>query len=190
MRKIVIGLGSGRCATMSLAHLLDSQPDSDVTHEAHALPWDFELRIWQEQTKRFFLRRAEIIGDVGYYWINYVERLLKKEPQVKFICLKRDRQEVIESMWVHSRGLNVHPTDDWMRMYPRYPCDRKTAIGLMWDDYYKIAESLQGRYPKSFRIFDIGSLNTEKGQKEILSFAGIKNPILEVGIRVNKSKEN
>lgn len=188
--KIVIGLGSGRCGTKSLQHLLDSQPDTIVTHENLPIPWDNEPDVAGEMISRLLARKATTVGDVGYYWLNHVERLMKVAPHAKFICLKRDRQEVIESMWDFTRGLNVHPTDEWFRMYPRYDTDRKTAIGLMWDDYYSLAEGLQSKHPEHFRIFDIDSLNTEKGQREILSFAGIKKPVLQVGIKLNKSKEN
>lgn len=33
MPKAIIDLGSGRCGTMSLAHLLDSQSNPQITHE-------------------------------------------------------------------------------------------------------------------------------------------------------------
>lgn len=185
MVKIVIGLGSGRCGTMSLWGLLDLQVNSYVTHEALPMPWNRNPDVYEEMFSRLFSRDADIIGDSGYYWINYVEDLLQPKPDTRFICLKRNRDEVIKSMWNHSRGLNTHPTDDWFMMYPRYDTDRKSAVGLMWDEYYELAERWQDKYPDYFRIFDMDLLNTERGQEEILSFADIENPVLQVGIKLN-----
>jgi len=39
-KQIVVGLGKGRCGTVSLAHLLSAQPSSIVTHEwrEHEIP--------------------------------------------------------------------------------------------------------------------------------------------------------
>lgn len=189
--RVVIGLGSGRCGTRSLAELLNLQPDSFVSHEALPMPWNRHPDVTSLMIGRLLERTASITGDVGYYWINYVEDLLSARPEAKFICLKRDRQEVIDSMWDFTRGLNVHPTDDWFRMYPRYKADRKEAIGLMWDDYYEIAENLELLYPESFVIFAIHRLNIEDGIKSILDFAGIPKDeqVVKTGIHLNKRNE-
>lgn len=184
-------MGSGRCGTASLANLLNKQADADVTHESCPLPWDFDSEIWEVMSNRLLSRKASIVGDVGYYWINYIERLLKKVPEAKFICLKRDRQEVIESMWNFTRGLNVHPTDDWFRMYPRYDAHPKDAVGLMWDDYYKIAELWQEKYPDAFLIMDMDvALNTKDGMKQMFKFLDITNPIMETNIQLNTSHDS
>lgn len=189
--KIVIGLGSGRCGTRSLQHLLDSQPGSMFTHEALPMPWNRNPDVHEQMFGRLFGRDSGFIGDCGYYWINYVEDMLSVKPEAKFICLERDRQEVIESMWARSRGLNTHSTSDWFMMYPRYDTDRKTAIGLMWGDYKGLAEGLQTKYPESFKIFNMDSLNLGFGDNgndvdSILNFAGFsQGRKIAVGIKLN-----
>jgi len=188
-RKIVIGCGSGRCGTKSLQHLLDSQSNSIFTHEALPMPWNRNPPEAQsEMFKRLFMHEGEYIGDVGYYWINYVEDMLHVRPDAKFICLERDRQEVIESMWDYTRGLNTHPTNDWFMMYPRYDTDRKSAIGLMWDDYKEIAQSWQQTRPESFKVFPVETLNTVPGVTTILDFARFpeSDRDVQVGITLNK----
>lgn len=190
-KKVIIGLGSGRCGTKSLSHLFDSQPDSSFTHEALPMPWNRNPADAQpEMFRRLFERDAKYIGDSGYYWINYVGDMIDVKPDAKFICLQRDRQEVIESMWDHSRGLNTHPTDDWYMMYPRYDTDRKSAVGLMWDDYRWIANQLIGKYFDSFRVFDVDRLNDEDGVNAILDFAGFLKEDREVlvGIKENQKR--
>lgn len=189
--KVVIGLGSGRCGTRSLAELLNLQPDSLVTHEALPMPWNRKPDVTSLMIGKLLERTTNIIGDIGYYWINYVEDLLSARSEAKFICLKRDRQEVIDSMWDFTRGLNVHPTDDWFRMYPRYSADLKEAVGFMWDHYYAIADRLQIKYPENFVSFSMHRLNTETGVKSILDFAGIPKgeQVIKVGIHLNKRDE-
>ena len=46
MSRIVLGIGTGRCATASLATLLNEQEDSSVSHEVRPLlPWNTENRL-------------------------------------------------------------------------------------------------------------------------------------------------
>ena len=193
MRRLIIGLGSGRCGTLSLATLLSLQENTSVTHENCPVPWEFDEHAWEWITTKKLLSgnkpyNTEAIGDVGYYWINHIDRLLDLKSNTKFICLKRDRQEVIESMWKFTSGLNVHPTDDWYRMYPRYDAHPRDAVGLMWDDYYKIAERWQKKYPDAFLIMDMDvALNTEDGMGGMFEFLGITNPIMETNIQLNTS---
>lgn len=183
---MIIGLGSGRCGTASLATLLNEQVNAEVTHEGCPLPWDFDSEIWKFISNNLFSRKADVVGDVGYYWINYVERLLDVKPDTKFICLKRDRQETMDSYMVKSSGLNVHPTDDWFRLFPRYNLSPKEAVGAMWDDYYKIAESWQKKYPDKFVLMDMDdALNDEDNQRKMLNFVGFSNPQIRLNIRLN-----
>lgn len=193
MERVVIGLGSGRCGTASLARLLNLQPNASVTHEACPLPWEFCRDIWDWNMRKLNSGKPpwdkEVVGDVGYYWVNYVERLLNLLPETKFICLKRDRQEVMDSYMVHSSGLNVHPTDDWFRMFPRYDLPKKEAVGAMWDDYCKISEGWEKKYPESFKIMDVDkALNSEDGMREMFDFLLIDNPVVNIGIRLNQGQ--
>jgi hypothetical protein len=127
MARLVIGCGTGRCGTMSLANLLDSQDNAWVTHELMQLPWKFnkfalhnvlvqmiltinpdELCIPPDKLKElvddfnsetydanlyrqlFEDREEDIIGDVSYWWINYVKELIGIFPDARFVCLQRD----------------------------------------------------------------------------------------------------
>lgn len=176
---IVIGLGSGRCGTRSLAAILG------VTHEAMPLPW--------EQHDTLFLgalRRVEMShGDVGCYWLNYTERVLRHHPDAKFVCLKRDRASTVKSwarrmrgserfgLWVmHFDGIGrVHAP----LMFPDYgTMPIEEAAGCYWDDYYEKAGKLEERYPENFRIFWMDRvLNDRKQQKRMLRFAGIDRKV-------------
>lgn len=180
--QLVIGLGTGRCGTDSLARFLDVQEGADVTHELfrHKLLWrQGEARIdkflqWvQLQTDQ------RIVGDVASAYLPYVDYLLAAYPQVKFICLQRARAATIESFmqktlqrnhWIEHDG-TVWQVDEWDACFPKYQAaSKQEAIGLYWDEYYTIAAQYQSLYPMHFRIFCTDALNHRAGQQAILDF--------------------
>ena len=184
-------MGSGRCGTASLADLLSCQSETKVTHEFTPIPWVYEKQYWEWALDRMLTKTPpydrEVIGDVGYYWLPYVDKWVETRPEVKFICLWRNRQEVMDSMWEHSRGLNVNPDDEWYRMYPYYSnADKYEAIGLMWDDYMEMSRAFRDKYPDKFILMEMNkALNDEYSQRKMLKFAGFKNPQTKLGIKKN-----
>jgi len=199
--QIVIGLGSGRCGTMSLAYLLNWQTNSEVSHEKsrYIMPWK-----GGEKTIDKFLnwasevaKQKRLVGDVALYYLNYVEYLLSLNPHIKFFCLQRDRASTVASYMKHTKDRNhwmphdgiVWQKHSWDNCYPKYEVlSKENALERYWDDYYLTANQLQTKYPHSFRLFQTTTLNTEAGQKAILSFLGIENMRLSLGIHFNSAR--
>lgn len=202
---VILGIGTGRCGTVSLARLLDAQPGVICTHEDQPyLPWHFNweneadweafhihvARFRQKQSK------AKMVGDVAFYWLPYLHEMLSSFPGLKVICLKRDRDETIASYMKKTRGRNhwmphdgsqwrLDPT--WDPCYPKYP-DAQTkeeAIGRYWDDYYRTAERWAQHWPDQVRIFDMDVLNSEEGQDQIFDFLGLKEHVHMLPCRFN-----
>ena len=191
--RLVLGIGSGRCGTQSLARLLDQQPAASVTHEiTPVLSWkdpQAKGRIAERLTAlRFNGRNHEISGDIAHYYLNYVNAALELDPKLRVICLKRPREEVIESYyrWVTERfgpgvnhwkrpGSKWKSSAIWSKCFPKYATDdMREAIGLYWDEYYQSVDALLINHPDRLRMFDMRtSLNTEQGQRELLSFLGV-----------------
>ncbi|HHH46840.1 MAG TPA: hypothetical protein ENK53_07530 [Thiotrichales bacterium] len=48
-------------------------------------------------------RNPRIMGDIAYYYLNYVDDILAVNPSVKFVCIKRDREQTVESWMRKSR---------------------------------------------------------------------------------------
>ena len=196
MRQVIIGLGSGRCGTMSLAHLFDIQDGCGCTHEEYntdrlSLRWKDDLFVLPYAVINLLLNYEETVGDVGWYWLNYVPFIVGYIPNVRFVCLQRDRDETIDSYrrrrdnqiaMFGPDGANS-PMFPMYQQYDNIPPDEKLA--LYYDEYYAQAESHEKFYPNNFRIFSIENLNTEEGQKEILDFAGFKNHRYKVGVKLN-----
>lgn len=178
---LVFGLGTGRCGTFSLSELLNRQPDSEVSHEVNFLPWDYDEKTLLINLNSILNRKSQYVGDVGFYWLNYVEKIISMFPDAKFVCLKRERQPTVDSWYKHSGKAN-----HWSKQivedeivtrtsnhFPKIYKPKKEAIGVFYDIYYWKAEYLQERYPLNFMIFDMAyTLNNQTGMELMLKFAG------------------
>ena len=186
----VIGIGTGRCGTTSLARLLDAQGTAleSVTHER------LEWRVtWEAHPK--WLRRLDQQGggDVALNWLPYIEMMIRRWGEdLRVICLQRGREATVESYLRKMPQRN--PWQDssyrWAPCYPTYSQDltKREAIGRYWDEYYARAEELATRHDQ-VRIFQTETLNDREGQRDLLRFAGVPEgkERLRVGIRENES---
>lgn len=132
---IIIGLGTGRSGTASLANLLNAQTDSMCFHEMNpsCMRWDgtprpavnmveeFDAIIAGGPTDRLTvdlsravaaqaydelraMPRAKLLGDIAFYYLTYVEDLIAASPNVRFVCLKRDKTQTVKS-WERKSSL-------------------------------------------------------------------------------------
>jgi len=197
--QIVIGLGTGRCGTHSLAHLLNAQRDATVYHEKeeHKISWGgSEQAIDTLLTWAMAQEQLQLVGDVGFYYLPYVEYILTRKPSVKFICLQRNCADTVASYlkktpdrnhWVDHQGNGWQPCR-WDACYPKYAVpDKQSALTLYWYDYYFTATRLQALYPNNFRIFPMTALNHKKHQQAILAFLEVPKAHMRfaIGIRVD-----
>jgi hypothetical protein len=181
---VFIGCGTGRCGTLSLAKLIDGCEDAVCTHERRPLlPWIFKEDLFQERLSHFSNATASLIGDVAYFYLPYLEPFIQIIPDIKIICLERDRQGVINSYmskaqwWNHWRNNDAADWVDnnlWDVTFPKYDSrDKSKAIGTYWDDYRRKIRIVAKTHPKNIRIFHIDVLNTKRGLKRIFDFLEI-----------------
>lgn len=188
---MIVGVGTGRCGTTSLARLLDAQRGLRVTHERYQwrVPWNGPAE-WADRLIR------EAGGDVAFYWLPLLEYIWGEAPETKVICMRRDRAETVRSYMRWTEGRNHwmdHEGEQWDRCrwdhaYPSYEAaSKEEALGMYWDEYYDRAEALQAGKPERFRIFELGAMNSRTGVREILDFAGVPRGAqrLNAGIREN-----
>jgi len=50
-----------------------------------------------------------MMGDIAFYYLTYVDEILAINPSVRFVCIKRDRHETIES-WLVKSAINRWPS--------------------------------------------------------------------------------
>ena len=208
-QRFILGIGSGRCGTLSLKHVFAAQAETDATHEdPPLLPWRREngRPLMEQRFVRWRRRRKEaVVADVASFYLPYLEEAIALEPEIRIVCLKRPREEVVESFgkwlarvnplslnhWVERPQPGWHHDPVWTRIFPQYDIDdREQAIRRYWDEYHARVDELVARYPDHVRVFGTHeALNTEEGQRELLEFAGFspEQHVLAVGAHHNRS---
>jgi len=55
------------------------------------------------------MEELNLIGDIAFYYLNYVEDILAVLPECRFVCIKRDRAKTIAS-WLKKTAINRWPS--------------------------------------------------------------------------------
>ena len=208
VKSLIFGLGSGRCGTLSLATILDAQYTTTVSFEAYyKLPCLPNSDVLNQTLKLISLHPGRTIGDVGFYYLYYVPEILKINKNTKFICLKRNKEDTIDSQLRAGRSLgHMHVVDEHSKhfnhdacdldneenrifraSFPKYDLPLEDAWAKYHDDYYEAAAYYEKTYPKEFKVFDMNSaLNTIDGQKEMLDFADLGSHFILPNVRIFK----
>jgi len=191
LKQVRIVTGTGRCGTTSASRFFSSQPDSWFSHELENDPfiqentqqnlpaWGTDWDTVREALYRIIEQTGEIsfVGDVAMWYLPYVPQIIVEFPEVKILCLKRSRKQVMQSYMRATPGRDRWRTEDiqgWNHVYPKY-FDAKTkaeSIGRYWDDFYTQAESYESQYPTYFKIIPTQALNSKNGMNYMLSFFG------------------
>ena len=212
-KQLVLGIGCGRTGSASLAHALNRQRDLAASHEfcffcaeGHPtprfrppLPWSRDASVAAAALADIARYPAPTVGDVASYWLPYLPWVLEHVPDVRVICITRDRDEVVRSFLHKTRGRNHWLRHDgstwaldplWDPVFPKYDVgDKETALGLYWDDYYRECARLRGLYPRHFREWRIEALNDPRQVTEILRFAGVEEGSQIAGtLRLNRGR--
>lgn len=180
---IVIGLGSGRCGTVSLSKLLGSLRGANITHEQRPLlPWKFDREILKKKIEIFKQREGQIVGDVAHPYINYVEALMREFYNIKFVVLKRDREQTAQSFIRKtspgSRPPKPHFASDntyiFDKCFPLWPhLETTEAYRKYWDLYYSKIKELETKYPEKIKTFHTTALNKRETIDQIYDFLEI-----------------
>lgn len=198
-KNIIIGLGTGRCGSVSLTTLLNLQKDFNITHEVSPAQWEFSNHILNHLLNILNNRKELIVGDVAYYHLNYSEKILELLPNTKFPIMIRDKEETINSYmkktlgrnhWSYNLSKGEKSDAYWDRTYPVYNLPKREAIAQYYDDYYNECQKLINKYPNNFKLFEMKhALTSLSGQNELLSFLKIKpgDRIINLGIKKNES---
>lgn len=191
--RIVLGLGTGRCGTKSLARLLNAQPGFSVTHEARPiLPWQGTQHGLESKIARMWGRKGRAVGDVCFSYLPYIERAFRTFPNLVAVCMQRQREATVQSLMRKTVGRNhwgIHGPDDrrdarWDACFPTYPeRDKEAAVRRYWDEYACAAATLEAKYPERFRVVDLDALNDEAQVRELLRFVApdLARPRIVVG---------
>ncbi len=201
--KLLLGLGTGRSGSTTLAKLWGEQKSCYCSHEhPPRLSWsDSPSRLaFHQQRFDLLCSRYDYVADVSHWWLPYIDTLMATYENTRIVVLKRTRSATVDSFmkikggpgknainhWINHDG-EFWSKNAWDECYPSYKTgDMKEAIENYWDDYYAIVDDLVKKYPSSIRIFSTEHLSEADKQAELLSFCGFVKPRLKTDIHLNK----
>lgn len=165
---MIIGIGTGRSGTMSLARLLDGCEGAEVTHEAVPVGrWgegEEEALQWLGRNHK----EPPIWGDVAYKWLPYVGAVLDRYDDVRVVSVRRRPQEVARS---YMRFITAEST---LRAFPDYVRqERSEEAFLRYAKEYQARVNFLAELDDRVTIFGIRMLNSREGQDCIFEAAGI-----------------
>lgn len=184
MKKIIIGLGTGRCGTMSLAKILDGQENTSISHEfcRSDLPWNKDINKFEKLYDLMNKRKEGIVGDVSFYLLPYVNESLKRNSGTKFIIIKRNKEETIKSYLKKTEGRNhwnnhdgkIWRSSSWDHCYPKFQtATKEEALSKYYDLYYEICSNI----PSEICFWmDTEDLNDKNKIIKMLEFCEYDNP--------------
>jgi len=209
-KKVILGIGTGRCGTVSLSDLLNKQERASFSHELKIkikragdynapLPWEYDENAFNSAWNSILHYDGQYVGDVSMFWLPYLEKLFVMSEDLKVICLQRKKEEVVNSYLKKTEGRNHWIKHDgkqwdscpWDDSYPNFEVNNKEeALYLYWDYYYQLVNDLMQKYPGRIQIFQMTDLNNEEKVEGLLTFAGFKNKKVISNIQKNKIERN
>ena len=131
----------------------------------------------------------DTIADVNFSWLQYIEDIVDLFPDVKAICLKRDKESTINSWLTKDYDLWTTGSKDVKGepFMPQFDLPLREAVGAYWSTYYEIADSLRWCYPENVEIFQVFDVFTDKeAQRDLFDFIGHENPVFDLNIHIAK----
>jgi hypothetical protein len=196
--RIVLGMGSGRCGSTSLAGLLTTVDGSCCTHEnPPGICWEP-----LEEQLAFHMRRFErlaqlfpLVFDASHWWLNAADRFFDCFPDGRVIGLSRDIEACTRSFmkimgtgrgslnhWVPPAN-HIWRPDDWFPFYPTYPMPsyaerdpdgaKAEVIRRYIRDYNERLQDLATRFAGRVMLIRTEELAEPAAQRMIFDFVGL-----------------
>jgi hypothetical protein len=212
--RLLLGLGTGRSGSTTLAALLATAERACCTHE------NPPLIFWkpdQAQTE-FHIRRFQllceyysVVADVSHWWLNVLDPFFQHFPNSRAVGLVRDTDECAKSFmrvkgygrgslnhWV-PRGNSLWVTSSWDPVYPSYPVpayaqdnvDRAKfdLIRRYVVDYNDQLAAVAQRLPHRVLLLNTKELNRPATQQRIFEFAGVRGRIVKLNLNTRDFSE-
>lgn len=138
--------------------------NSFETWNENGLIWDSESLSKEERFRRVSLH--DTTSNITHSYLKYIPEFIELYPDMKFLCLRGRREHSIRSLatswgyrnpcYVEDRTLGIGHNRYVVDQFPNLSDskDEFEATERYWDEYYRIANEMQERYPDSFIIAD------------------------------------
>lgn len=186
---LILGLGTGRSGTKSVAKLFNLQENCAGYHERLVVPFDCN-RAWGIH----FVERM-LGGDgtgtwpyrfeAASWYLHYAAFIMDRASDAKIVVMERDPDEVVKSFmrltetpyrnhWQPHDGANL---DKYFNCFPTYDpgLKKEVAIRKYVDAYGLGVNYLKDTYGDRVRKFSIKDLNDTEACEDLLRWAGV-NP--------------
>jgi hypothetical protein len=170
---MILGIGTARSGTMSLAKLLQAQ-GLDVGHEdTTSVPWDLSRKPARFGRLKNELEATD--GDVACWLTQAAHRLLDEYDEARVIALWRPKEDTVDSLLAHMAGLRIRTDRPFGPMvFPTYTDrDIKAAWAAYWEDYQARVDDLLSVWPERVIRVQTYNLESEPTQHRIAAFLGI-----------------
>jgi len=172
----IIGIGTARGGTQSLAHWLAGQ-GLDIGHEeTWSLDWRREVR--EERYGWNKRRLQDWDGDVACWLTQAAGDLLSDLPEAKCVAMLRPQEDVVESLMETMPPHRIREGRMFSGLpFPNYKEGAtEEAWAKYWEEYREVARSLKEGYPDRVMEVPLYELEEEGTQRELAGFLEIEDP--------------
>ncbi len=175
-----IGIGTGRCGTTSLGHLIAAcGPQTIHDKKGYLLSW-----VHSKSDRRALWKIVSYLraggGAISHSYLTHVETFRKRIPGLKVIHIGRPKNEVIRSM-LRLRRFNGCPkyrtpfTERWKHetrhLFPRYKMAPVTELlSRYYDEYHERASQIKDMYN-----MEMAELNDDRRLRKLFDWLEISS---------------
>jgi hypothetical protein len=206
--QVLLGLGTGRSGSTSLAALLGTVQDGCSTHENPPLIyWTPEGDQVQFHMKRFKLLSEyfSLVSDVSHWWLNVLDEFFRVFPNSKVIGTVRDVNKCAESFmrikrygrlswnhWVPYRN-GIWTSHSWDPTYPTYsvPNDHSNPDRAKYEliaryikEYNAQLTFLATQLPEQVKLVRTDELDDPSIQRALFDYAGVTGRVSSLRFNV------
>jgi hypothetical protein len=208
--QVLLGLGSGRSGSTSLAEILATVEMGCCTHE------NPPLISWRHNPEelQFHMRRLKLlaqyfdqVADVSHWWLNVLDEVFVRFPGAKAVGLIRDLGCCTKSFmrmkgsglgsynhWV-PYGNDIWAAAPWDPTYPTYAVPEDAArdpdgakvrlIARYVREYNERLTGLVAGHPERILLIRTEDLSKVAAQEAIFEFAGVRGLLTNATLNVN-----
>ncbi len=187
---VSFGASFDRTIVDKMHKLLSVQPNSKYFNNLRAIPLNDpgDMILFQnlfDMTKTHG-DGTKFVGDIGFYNVTHVDKLINNEHSAKIIVLEGNRDKTIEDWLNFSKDVNPwtnpqskywdkekYKTSEVCAYFSnKYDLPKEDALQKFYDDYYMVAKRAQFKYPGYIRNWNADILDSDDGKKAMLKFIG------------------
>jgi len=199
-KQLVIGAGTGRCGTTTLAMLLDLQRGAHVTHERFRSKFHWNKPAeWQHKIlKHAHDHPSGLVGDVALQhgccmmqWCDYGAKVIVLKRQLKPYLASWKKKAGNRNNWQPPGEGGTPKKARWYHCFPKFSgkANRQEALIAYWNYYYnELVPPVVEKYPDQIMVCYVDVFNSEGGQRQLLDFCGVprEEQIIKVGLKKNR----